>query len=386
MKKVCVVTATRAEYGLLRNLIKNIDADKELDLYLAATGTHLSEEYGNTIQEILDDGYLDVECVDILDADNSKKGTLKTIANAVEKFGEYFEKVQPDMIVVLGDRYELLGICEAAMILNIPIAHISGGEITQGVMDDVIRHCITKMSHIHFPGCEAYRRRIIQLGEQPDSVFNYGDVGVENILSMDYMSKEELGRTMDFNLEKPYACVTFHPVTLSNISAEEQIQELLNAIVPFDNMQFIITGANADPGGKIINQTIREFADKHENCRFYDSLGSRRYLSLLRYSEMVLGNSSSGIVEAPCFKIPTVNIGDRQKGRLQAQSIINCRLQSDDIIQAIRMALAPEFRKKAATAQNPYDGGDTSNRIVEEIKKYLNSDMEKTRGKRFYDI
>lgn len=384
MKKICVVTATRAEYGLLRNVIARIENDSELELSLIVTGTHLEKKYGNTIQEIIEDGFPIAEEIPILSYEEGEIGIIKTMATALVSFGDSFCRLKPDMLVVLGDRYELLPICEAAMICKIPIAHISGGEITEGAIDDCVRHSITKMSQIHFPGCETYRKRIIQMGEEPEYVFNYGDVGVENILNINYMDKTELEESIEFKLDKPYACVTFHPVTLDATAPEMQIKELLNAIENFPEMKFIFTGSNADLGGDIINQLIKEFVAKHNNCRWYSSLGIRRYLSLLRKSEMIIGNSSSGIVEAPCFGIPTINIGDRQKGRLQADSIINCVAEQNEIIKAINVGLTKEFKETAAKTVNPYGAGNTSEGIVKEIKNYLSE--ERKISKKFYDI
>lgn len=385
MYKVCVVTATRAEYGLLKRVLGCIGADEELELCLAVTGTHLSHSYGYTVCEIEEDGFPIAARIDILDKSDNAMGILTTIASATEKFGRFFVEERPDMLVVLGDRYELLAICQAAMVMKIPIAHISGGEITEGAMDDTIRHCITKLSRLHFPGCEAYRRRIIQLGEQPDSVYNYGDVGVENILKLDYMEKNELEESIGFMLDRPYACVTFHPETLDALPPETQLEELLRAIDRFADMKFIFTGANADAGGQRINERIQSYAEHHSNCVYYASLGIRRFLSLMKNSELMLGNSSSGIVETPCFGIPTVNIGDRQKGRLQADSIINCPTAADDIMAAIKLARTPEFRQRAKQAKNPYEGGDTSIKIVETIKNYLKCRNDND-VKKFYDL
>lgn len=383
MKKIGVVTATRAEYGLLRNLIRKIDEDEETELFLMVTGTHLCKQFGNTIEEILEDKVPVHAKIEILSG-NDKQEILDAMATAIIKFGKLFEKERPDIVVVLGDRFEIMAVCQAAMVLEIPIAHISGGELTEGVIDDTIRHCITKMSHLHFPGCEEYRKRIIQLGESPDTVFNYGDVGVENIYAMDYLSKKELEESIGFNLDRPYACVTFHPVTIGNESVEYQVKELFKALVRFEDMKFIFTKANADAGGYIINQYIDEYVSAHENCIAFYSMGIKRYLSALKYAQMVIGNSSSGIVEAPCFYIPTVNIGDRQKGRLQAGGIINCIPVAESIGEAIEQARSIEGVQRARTSENPYGRGTTSDGILKEIKHYLNykPDVQK----KFYDV
>lgn len=397
MNKICVVTATRAEFGLLFRVMKRIEEDPGLALCLVVTGTHLSAAYGNTIKEIEESGLSIAEKIEILEEDRTRAGKYgdsegsdsesvkicQSMARAYRLFGAMYARQKPDMLVVLGDRYELLPICSSALQFQIPIAHISGGEVTTGALDDIYRHCITKMSHLHFPGCAAYRRRIIQLGENPQRVFDYGDVGIENVMSMDFLEKEALEKNLGFSPDSPYACVTFHPPTMEGTDAFSQIQELLEALEAFEDMKFIITKANADAGGREINAMIDAYTARHENWKCFYSLGSQRYLSALKYCDMVIGNSSSGIVEAPCFHIPTVNIGSRQNGRLQAESIINCAPKKTAIISAIQQAKSQEFRQTAACATNPYGNGDTSRRIVEEIKNYLKApDFQKT----FYDV
>ena len=384
MKKVCVVTATRAEYGVLRNVIERINRDNELELCLIVTGTHLSKQYGYTINEIVEDGYPITERVAILSGEDSEMGIVTTMANTLLRMGKMFQKHKPDLLLVVGDRYELLPICNAALIFSIPIAHISGGEITEGAIDDTVRHCVTKMSHLHFPGCEMYRNRIIQMGEEPDRVFNYGDIGIENIKKMQYLSKEQLENELNLSLNRPYACVTYHPVTLEKGTAREQILELLNALSYFDDMLFIITKANADFEGKIVNDIVDQYVKKSQNCVAFSSLGIKRYLSLLKSAEMVIGNSSSGIIEAPAFKIPTINIGKRQKGRLKAESIIDCTNNTEEIIDAIKRGRSTEFREKIKSVRNPYGEGNTSELIVSEIKRYIS--QEKDLPKHFYDI
>lgn len=371
MKKICVVTATRAEYGLLRNTILRIEKADDLELCLVVTGMHLDKRYGMTIKEIEEDGISIAQRIPILSEKNDEAGILETMAKATMEFGKYFGKAKPDMVIVLGDRYELFPICQSALIYGIPIAHISGGEITEGAIDDAVRNCVTQMSSLHFPGCEIYRQRIISMGRPADMVFNFGDVGIENIRQMDYMSKEQIADSIGFSLEQPYACVTFHPVTKEKGNAKKQIQEVLKALEYFSDMKFIITKANADTEGECINEEIDCFVEKHENCVAFHSLGIRRYLSALKYAEMVIGNSSSGIVEAPCFGIPTINIGNRQKGRLQAESILNCEPKAEDIIRTIEKARSAEFREMAQKAENPYGDGNTSEKIIETIRDYF---------------
>lgn len=385
MKKVCVVTTTRADYGLLKKLIMLINSDEKLSLCLMVTGTHLLTEFGMTINEILEDSLFIDEKIDIIMGGDSATAISKTMGIALLGFADAFRRHRPDMLVVLGDRYELIPICSAAINYHIPIAHISGGEVTKGAIDDIIRHCVTKMSYLHFPGCETYRKRIIQLGEAPERVFNFGDPGVEAIRDSDLLSKKELEKSLSFALDMPYMVVTYHPVTQEE-SAVDEIRELLKAMSKRPNLKYIITKSNADFGGRTINQMIDLFAASNPNlCKTFESLGSKRYLSSMCYSAGVLGNSSSGIVEAPCFGIPTINIGERQSGRLQAKSIINCNLEENEIANAIDIVLTPEFVNKAKQAINPYGSGETSKNIFEVIKDYLyNEKINLKKG--FYDI
>ncbi len=385
MKTVCVVTATRAEYGLLKNIIKLIEKDEELKLVLVVTGTHLSKDFGYTVTEIREDKLPISAEIDILVEEEGGISASKTMGKAFYKFSDFFKNCKPDMLVVLGDRYELLPICACAMNEQIPISHISGGEITEGVIDDTIRHCVTKMSYLHFVSCEAYRKRVIQLGEEPSRVFNFGDVGVENICNMKLMGKSELEQEIGFCLDNPYGVVTFHPVTLEKASALKQLEELLNALKATEDMNFIITKSNADTEGKEINDRIDEFVEKNKNCKSYYSLGLLRYLSAVQYSEFVIGNSSSGIVEVPAFGIPTINIGDRQKGRLQANSILNCEPEKEAIIRQIKIARREEFKNNINIDQNPYKGKNTSKLIIETIKRFLYIEKIELK-KQFYDV
>lgn len=385
MKKICVVTATRAEYGLLRRVIKQILLEPELELCLVVTGMHLSKIHGNTLREIEQDGFPIAEKIEILEETDTEKAICLVMGRACTLFGEMYERQKPDLLIVEGDRYELLPICSSAMIFGIPIAHISGGEVTAGAVDDTIRHCLTKMSYLHFPGCEAYRKRIIQLGEEPERVFNYGDVGVENIRKMEYLSKLELEQSLGILPGKHYASVTFHPVTLEPGSAKRQTEELVSALRKYTDIIFIVTMANADAQGKIINRIFESASQSYGNIYYFTSLGIKKYLSLLKYADFIIGNSSSGIVEAPCFGIPTINIGERQKGRLQADSVINCEPTANAIQRAMEKALSPEFRVIAQNAKNPYGEGNTSERIVDTIKNFL-LHGKINRKKVFYDL
>ncbi len=383
-KKICVVTATRAEYGLLKNTIRRIDENPKVELCLIVTGTHLSKNFGHTIEEIDSDGFSIAEKVDILQDSDSPTAISRSMGIAMILFAEVFERQKPDMLLVLGDRYELISICSCALNCNIPIAHISGGEITEGAIDDCIRHCITKMSVLHFPGCEEYRRRIIQLGEQPQHVYNYGDVGIENILTTPHIEISQLEKELKVKLNN-YICVTFHPVTTQLCDMELQLQALLEAMEEFPNIDFIVTKANADSGGRYVNGRLEEFAKTHTNVHLFASLGIIRYINVLKNAKAIIGNSSSGIVEAPCLRVPTVNIGDRQKGRLQAESIVNVPPEKNAIVSAIRTVLSRDWRQCLKNINSPYEDGETSKRIVEEIIAFLELEKSNYR-KQFYDI
>lgn len=384
MKKICVVTGTRAEYGLLKPLIKRINEDTDVELQLVVTGMHLSPEFGLTYKEIEEDGYTITDKNEMLLSSDTPNGITKSIGLATIGFADIFTRIQPDIVVLLGDRFETYAAATSAMIHRIPIAHIHGGELTEGAIDDAIRHSITKMSTLHFTSTEEYRRRIIQLGEQPERVYCVGALGVENIKKQPLLSKRELEKSISFSLDKPYAVITYHPVTLENDTAEEQFINLLNALDEMEDYKFIFTKANADTDGRIINQLIDAYVSKNEDKAVcYTSLGMTRYLSALMYSEMVIGNSSSGVLEAPSFKIPTINIGNRQKGRVKAESVIDCGTDMGEISDAIGKAIELKKDNKLQYVRNPYEGEDTSRRIYKEILNYLSDHkMMKT----FYDI
>ena len=385
--QICVLTTTRADYGLLRPLLFALAADDSLELRLAVTGTHLSAAFGMTVGEIEADGFSIGVRVPIFQGKmDSPSDISRVMGEAVGRFGAYFQAHRPDLLIVLGDRYETFAVCTAALNACVPIAHLSGGETTEGAMDECFRHCITKMSYLHFTAAEAYRKRVIQLGEDPGRVFCVGELGVENALHEKLLSPEELEASLEFPpLCRPYVVTTFHPVTLEPGSAERQLEELLAAISERNDLHFLITKSNADIGGQGINEKLDDFAKQVPNCCVAASLGMRRYLSALKYAFCVLGNSSSGLVEAPSFGIPTVNIGNRQRGRLQAESVINCRPEKTDILRALNLAGSPEFRKTAAKAVNPYGDGNASGRIHEIIKRTMLSGPIDLR-KRFYDL
>ncbi|MBB6625565.1 UDP-N-acetylglucosamine 2-epimerase (hydrolyzing) [Clostridium gasigenes] len=385
VKKICIVTGTRAEYGLLRPLIDKVNEDNDLELQLIATGMHLSPEFGMTYTNIIDDGYKINEKIEILLSSDTSVGISKSMGLATISFAEAFERLKPDIIVVLGDRYEIFSVCSAAVTAKIPIAHLHGGETTEGAFDEVFRHCITKMSYLHFTSTEEYRKRVIQLGENPNRVFNVGAIGVENIVSLDLLEKREIEKSIGFTLDKPFGLVTFHPVTLENNTSEYQFRELLKALDEMDGMKFIITKANSDSDGRIINKIIDEYEkDNKDKIIAFTSMGYLRYLSAMKYCNSVIGNSSSGIIEAPSFNKPTINIGDRQKGRMQAESVINCNPSKDDIVNAINISLSKWFREKIKNSINPYGDGNTSSKIINIIKQTLSQNINLK--KKFYDI
>ncbi len=386
MKKIIsILTATRAEFGLLKPLIASLLTVKEFDVRIVVTGAHLSQEFGLTYKEIEEFGLAIDEKIEILLSSDTPTSVSKSMGLAMISFAEYFARLKPDMLVVLGDRYETLAVVMAAANQRIPIAHLYGGETTEGAIDESIRHAITKFSYLHFTSANEYRERVIQLGEDPSRVFNVGALGVENILNEKLLSKEKLSKSLDIELDKDFAVVTFHPVTLENSSAEEQARELLEALKERDDINFIVTKANADTDGRVINKLIDEYAKEHSNIFSFTSLGLVRYLSCLKYCKMVVGNSSSGIVEAPSFNIPTINIGDRQKGRLQATSVINCMPKKNEIIEAFEYAFSKEFKDILKFTINPYGDGDTTSKIQEIlIKNILNENIDLK--KRFYDL
>ncbi|WP_323593919.1 UDP-N-acetylglucosamine 2-epimerase [Aliarcobacter butzleri] len=383
MKKICVVTGTRAEYGLLYWLLKEIEADKEFQLQLIVTGMHLSHEFGLTYKEIEKEFKIDKKIEMLLSSDTSVS-ISKSVGLAQISFAEAYDELKPDIVVVLGDRYEIFSATSTAMIARIPIVHLHGGETTEGAFDESIRHSITKMSHLHFTATEEYRNRVIQLGEHPSRVFNVGGMGIENIKRLKLLTKEEFENSIDFKLNKKNILVTFHPVTLENSTAQEQFQELLEVIDELEDTNIIFTKANSDTDGRIINQMIDDYVAKnfHKFVGF-NSLGQLRYLSALQFIDAVVGNSSSGLLEAPSFKIGTINIGDRQKGRIKADSIIDCSANKTDIEKAFEKLYSKEFQNSLLNVQNPYGDGYASNKIIEEIKKI---DLQNILKKSFYDL
>lgn len=382
---VCVVTATRAEYGLLKPVIREIKNNEAFDLDLVVTGAHLSPEFGYTYREIEKDEFYINEKIEMVLSSDTSVGIAKSMGVAIMGFAEYFKNKKPDILLILGDRYEILAVATCALIYKIPIAHIHGGELTEGAIDDAIRHSITKMSHIHFAATEQYAKRIIQLGENPQNVFCVGALGVENIKKLTLLTKEEIEKELDYKIGKRLMLVTFHPVTINKESSVEELEILLEVLKEYKEFNVIFTRANADENGRMINSIIAEFVNQYENrMALFDSLGQLKYLSCLKYSEVVIGNSSSGIIEAPSLNVPTVNIGERQKGRMMAASIINCECNKVKIKKAIDKAISLEFKEKIRNIVNPYEGNNTSKKIIYILKEKVMNGVNL--NKKFYDV
>lgn len=381
--KLCVVTGTRAEYGLLYWLLKSIEGDSELQLQLIVTGMHLSPEFGLTYKEIEKEFTIDKK-IEMLLSSDTPIAISKSMGLAQISFAEAYEELKPDLLVVLGDRYEIFAAASAAMIARIPIAHLHGGETTEGAFDEAMRHSITKMSHLHFTGTEEYRRRVIQLGEQPDRVFAVGGMGVENIRRMQLLDKNEFEESISFNLAARNLLVTFHPVTLEETTAEAQFSELLAALDELKDTHLIFTKANSDTAGRVINQMIDDYVSVNSyKAVAFTSLGQLRYLSALQYVDAVVGNSSSGLAEAPSFRIGTINIGDRQKGRIKAVSVIDCDPYQASISQALRRLYSFEFQEILPRAKNPYGESCPSTQVIETIKR---ADLKTIVKKKFFDL
>jgi GDP/UDP-N,N'-diacetylbacillosamine 2-epimerase (hydrolysing) len=373
--KICVVTGTRAEYGLLKPLIDKIKTDDTFELQIVVTGAHLSPEFGLTYQYIETDGYKNLEKVEMLLSSDTSIGIVKSMGLGMIGYADVFNRLKPDLLVILGDRYEMLAVASAALIFKIPIAHLHGGEITEGAYDDAIRHAITKMSNLHFTSTEEYRKRVIQMGEQPDTVFNVGAIGLDNIKTLPLLSLPKLEEQLDIKFLKYTYLITFHPETLSDLSVELQFQELLNSLDKEEDSFFIFTKANADTNGRIINKMIDLYVAKHTNKSVaFTSMGQLRYLSAMKHCTAVVGNSSSGIIEASSFQKPVINIGDRQKGRIQAELVYNLKANAGEISKAFQQIKSTHSNNEI---KNPYGVGDTSERIIKVIKNISKIDAQK---------
>jgi GDP/UDP-N,N'-diacetylbacillosamine 2-epimerase (hydrolysing) len=382
-RKICVITGSRAEYGLLRWVMQGIKDDRELTLQVIATGMHLSPEFGLTYREIEKDGFQIDRKVEMLTSSDTPVGIAKSMGMGLIGFADALNELKPDLIVALGDRFEIFSAVAAALVARIPVAHLHGGETTEGAFDDALRHSITKMSHLHFVAAEEYRRRVIQLGEQPERVFLVGGLGIDNIKRLKLLGRAELEATLDFQLGQRSLLITFHPVTLEMSTAANQMAELLAALAELRDTQLIFTLPNADTDGRALIKMVEQFVALKSNARAYTSLGQLRYLSCVALVDGVVGNSSSGLTEVPSFKKGTINIGDRQRGRLQAESVINCEPTRQSITDAIERLRSTDFQRYLTQVCNPYGEGGASEKVIETIKHLSIDGIAK---KAFYDL
>lgn len=383
MRKICFVTGTRAEYGLLSRLMRLVKEDKDLQLQVIATNMHLMPEYGETYKEIEKDGFTIDKKVYMHKPSDDAHGIISSMAEEMQGMNDALSELKPDILVLLGDRYEILVAAQVALIHRVPIAHIHGGEVTEGAFDDAIRHSVTKMSSLHFTSCEEYRHRVIQMGEQPSRVFDVGSLGVENIKAVPLMTKYELEASLHFKIDTQTILVTYHPVTLGGDPAKD-IREFLDALDQFKDLKVIFTMPNSDTGRDAIALAVENYVEKHSNrAKAYTSLGLKRYLSTLQFVKAAVGNSSSGIIEVPSFGIPTLNIGDRQKGRLASKSVVNCGTSKDEVIAGLKLCLSEEMQEAAKTYENPYAKPYTANLIYQELK---NVELAGLNLKTFYDL
>jgi len=382
-RKICVITGTRAEYGLLRWVMEGIHKEETLTLQIIATGMHLSPEFGLTFKNIEKDGFKIDRKIEMLTSSDTSVGIAKSMGLGLIGFADALNDLKPDLIVVLGDRFEIFAAVSAAMVARIPIAHIHGGEATEGLIDEAIRHSLTKMSHLHFVAAKEYQSRVIQLGEQPENVFLVGGVGIDNIKRINFLEKNELEECLGLKLGKKSLLITFHPVTLESKTAVEQMEELLAAVEALKDTLLIFTLPNADTDGRKLITLIHEFVAQHTNAHAYTSLGQIRYLSCIKYVDGIVGNSSSGLLEVPSFKKGTINIGERQRGRLQASSVINCEPTRKSITKALQKLYSHEFQVSLENTVNPYGEGGASEKIVSTVKSVALDNLLK---KRFYDI
>lgn len=383
MKKVLIVTGTRAEYGLLKPLIKKLIDTKNLKIGLLVTGTHVEKKYGYSISEIIKDGFPIWSKIKINAKGLGSDLLCNSLSLAIKRISNFFKKIKPDIIVLLGDRYEILAAATVATIYKIPIAHIHGGEATEGLIDEAIRHSITKMSHIHFTSTDFYRKRVVQMGENPNLVFNVGALGVESLKKVKKYSRNELERYYKIKFKKYIFLITYHPVTLLHESPKLEINEILNALSNFENTTFFFTYPNADTRGDEIIKPIQKFIKKKESAIIIKNLGFERYISLMSISNVIVGNSSSGIIEAPSIGVPTVNVGIRQGGRIKAKSVLSCNGNSINIVKAIKKALSKKFLQMAKKCDNPYFKKNTTVLITNKLKKI---DSNNLLLKSFYNI
>ncbi|MCL6479865.1 MAG: UDP-N-acetylglucosamine 2-epimerase (hydrolyzing) [Peptococcaceae bacterium] len=380
-RKICVVTGSRAEYGLLSCLMRHIKDDPEMELQVIATGMHLSPEFGLTYQKIEADGFNINETVEMLLSSDSPVGIAKSIGLGIIGFADAFNRLKPDILVVLGDRFEVFAAVQAAMVARIPVAHIAGGDVTEGAYDEAIRHSITKMSHLHFVTNKMAAKRVRQMGENPEHIYNVGSPGIDQIKRLKLLGRQELEREIGFKLREKNLLITFHPVTLDPVPSAVQFGELLRALDSLgDYVGLIFTKPNADNEGRILTRMIDDYIKTRHHAKAYTSLGQLLYLSAVSHVDAVVGNSSSGLYEVPSFKKPTVDIGDRQKGRIRASSVINCPPNSGDILEAINKA----FKMDCSGVINPYGDGNSSQRIVKILKE--SPDFRSLLKKSFFEV
>ena len=384
MRKICIITGTRAEYGLLYWLMKEIQEDPDLELQIIATGMHLSPEFGLTYRQIEKDGFKIDRKIEMLLSSDTAVGITKAMGLAYIGFAEAFDELKPDLIVLLGDRFETFCAAGSSCVAGKPIAHLHGGESTEGAIDEAFRHAITKMSHLHFTATEEYRNRVIQLGEDPIRVFNVGGLGIDNIRNLKLLSREEFEDSIKFKLGPKNLMITFHPVTLEHFTAGEQFQNVLDSLDELDSTRFLFTKPNADTEGRLITEMIDDYVSRNSHKAIaFVSLGQMRYLSAMQFLDAIVGNSSSGLTEAPTFKIGTINIGDRQGGRIKAESVIDCEPNKESILTAIRKLYSRDFKAKLKDVKNPYGEGGAAEKIKIVLKEKELSNILK---KRFYDM
>ncbi|MEK6747242.1 MAG: UDP-N-acetylglucosamine 2-epimerase [Pseudomonadota bacterium] len=382
-RKIAVITGTRAEYGLLYHLMRELQNQPDVEFQLIVTGAHLSHKHGYTVQQIESDGFTISAKVDMQLAGDAPVDIAHFMGICTSEMAKVFDRLKPDIAVILGDRYEMLAAASAAMVMCVPIAHIHGGESTEGLIDEAIRHSITKMAQIHFVSTNIYRNRVIQLGENPKTVHLVGALGVDAIKKTPLLSRAELEKLLDFKFAKKNLLITFHPVTLENADGSKQMEELLSALSSLNDTGLIFTMPNADAGGQKIKDLIQDFVAQNKNARAYDSLGQQRYLSCVAEVDAVVGNSSSGLIEVPSFKKPTINIGNRQNGRIKAASVIDCEPERDSILVALDKAYSKEFRTSLSNIENSYGSGDSCKKIVDTL---ISVDLYNILTKHFFDI
>tara|TARA_B100001029_G_C15050289_1_gene450215 strand:- start:174 stop:1334 length:1161 start_codon:yes stop_codon:yes gene_type:complete len=382
-KKVFIITGSRSEYGLLKNLIIEIKKIKKFQTKLIATGMHYSKKHGSTFKEITNDGFKINYKINLNLKGDSNTEVTKSIGTGIKLFTKIFSSDKPDLIIILGDRHEILPPAIVSLILRIPVAHISGGEITEGAIDNSIRHCLTKLSHFHFVASAKYKRRVIQMGELPKNIFVTGGLGVDAIKNTNFLNKRQLEKKLNFKFREENTVVTFHPVTLENNSSKKQFKQILLALNEFKKMGIIFTMPNNDPGYSPIFNMIKSFVKKNKNSKYYVNLGHLKYFSCLKYSKYVLGNSSSAIHEVPSFKIPSINVGNRQKGRIKSSSTINCKPEKKSIMKAFKKADLLYKSNKLTNVKNPYGIPGSSKKISKILK---NLKLNNVIQKKFFDI